>query len=96
MAALKLRAILARPNIVFVLSDDLEYNDIGYHAIKHKSVMKSPFLNSLAMAGIRLELLRLKHSHALQKPANEWKVSNTHRLAEFHYSATTKTWAALG
>ncbi|CAK8673932.1 unnamed protein product [Clavelina lepadiformis] len=44
-----------KPNIVFILADDYGYNDIGYHAIKHNSSMKTPFLDSLALAGVKLE-----------------------------------------
>uniref|UniRef100_F6TZG1 Sulfatase N-terminal domain-containing protein n=1 Tax=Ciona intestinalis TaxID=7719 RepID=F6TZG1_CIOIN len=43
------------PNIVFILADDYGFNDIGYHAVEHHSDMKTPFLDSLAMAGVRLE-----------------------------------------
>ena len=39
-----------RPHIVFVLADDLGYNDIGYHAKNHGSQMYTPFLDSLAGA----------------------------------------------
>ena len=39
---------LKRPHVVFVLADDLGYNDIGYHAKDHGSQMYTPFLDSLA------------------------------------------------
>ena len=42
----------ASPNIVFVLADDLGYNDIGYH---NERGVKSPVLNRLSAAGVRLE-----------------------------------------
>ena len=44
-----------KPNVVFVLADDYGFNDIGYHGINHGSAIKTPFLDSLAMSGIRLE-----------------------------------------
>nr|XP_039270759.1 arylsulfatase B-like [Styela clava] len=44
-----------RPNVVFILADDLGYNDIGYHAINHDSDMKTPYLDQLAKDGIKLE-----------------------------------------
>jgi len=45
----------SKPNIVLVLADDYGFNDIGYHGFSHGSAIKTPFLDSLAMSGIRLE-----------------------------------------
>lgn len=44
-----------KPHIVFILADDLGYNDIGYHARRHDSQMKTPHLNDLAAKGVKLE-----------------------------------------
>lgn len=44
-----------KPNIVFILADDLGYNDIGYHAKDHLSDIKTPFLDQLAEDGIKFE-----------------------------------------
>ena len=44
-----------RPHVVFVLADDYGFNDIGYHGSSHGSALKTPYLDSLAMSGIRLE-----------------------------------------
>lgn len=44
-----------RPHIVFILADDLGYNDIGYHARHHNSQMKTPHLDELAAKGVKLE-----------------------------------------
>ena len=44
-----------RPHIVFVLADDLGYNDIGYHAINGMSAVKTPHLDTLANEGVKLE-----------------------------------------
>lgn len=46
---------LKRPNIIFIIADDLGYNDIGYHARLHESDMKTPYLDKLARNGIKLE-----------------------------------------
>ena len=46
---------IQKPNIVLVVADDYGFNDIGYHGIDHGSAIKTPFLDSLAMSGIRLE-----------------------------------------
>ena len=43
------------PNIVFILADDLGYNDIGYHAINGMSAVKTPHLDTLANEGVKLE-----------------------------------------
>ena len=44
-----------KPNIVFIIADDYGFNDIGYHGVNHLSDIKTPFLDSLAMSGVRLE-----------------------------------------
>jgi hypothetical protein len=40
-----------RPNILFILADDLGWNDVGYH----KSEIKTPTIDKLAAGGVRLE-----------------------------------------
>ena len=42
-----------KPNIVFVLADDLGYADIGYHG--GAGQIKTPALDKLAYDGVRLE-----------------------------------------
>ena len=44
-----------KPNIVFILADDFGFNDVSYHGANHGSAIKTPFLDSLALSGIRLE-----------------------------------------
>ncbi len=39
------------PNIIFILADDLGYNDIGYHTTD----IKTPTLDKLSSQGVRLE-----------------------------------------
>ena len=47
-----LQSVLGKPpHIVFILSDDLGFNDVGYHNPR----IKTPNLDSLAAAGVRLE-----------------------------------------
>ncbi|XP_062867297.1 arylsulfatase B [Trichomycterus rosablanca] len=41
----------APPHLVFILADDLGFNDVGYHG----SEIKTPHLDRLSAAGIRLE-----------------------------------------
>ena len=40
-----------KPNIVFILADDYGWNDTEYHG----SEIKTPYLNSLAAGGVKLE-----------------------------------------
>ncbi|XP_060603789.1 arylsulfatase J-like [Ruditapes philippinarum] len=40
-----------RPNIIFIIADDLGYNDLGYHG----SEIRTPNIDKLAMSGVRLE-----------------------------------------
>ena len=42
---------IKKPNIVFILADDMGYNDVGYH----NSDIKSPNIDQLARSGIQLE-----------------------------------------
>ena len=44
-----------KPNIVYIIADDYGFNDIGYHGVDHLSAIKTPFLDSLALDGIKLE-----------------------------------------
>ncbi len=44
-------AAAARPNIVYLLADDLGFTDVGFHG----SEIKTPHLDKLAVAGARLE-----------------------------------------
>lgn len=50
-AALAAPAPAARPHIVFLLMDDLGWGDVGYHG----SDIRTPAIDSLAAAGVRLE-----------------------------------------
>jgi len=40
-----------RPNILYIVSDDLGWADVGYHG----SIIKTPNIDALAAKGVRLE-----------------------------------------
>ncbi|CAK8677652.1 unnamed protein product [Clavelina lepadiformis] len=44
-----------KPHIVYILADDLGFNDVGYHAREHESLAYTPFIDRLAGEGVRLE-----------------------------------------
>nr|XP_006817134.1 PREDICTED: arylsulfatase B-like [Saccoglossus kowalevskii] len=44
-------ASATRPHIIFILADDLGWDDVGYHG----SVMKTPYIDALAAEGVTLE-----------------------------------------
>ena len=43
-----------QPNIIFILVDDLGFNDVGYHG-EGGSALTTPTIDRLAMEGVRLE-----------------------------------------
>ena len=51
LAVTSVQSSQSRPNIVFIMSDDQGYHDIGYHG----SEFPTPHLDTLAMSGVRLE-----------------------------------------
>jgi arylsulfatase B len=50
LAAAPLRAAASRPNIVFILADDLGWGDVGFHGAK----IRTPVLDQLAREGVEL------------------------------------------
>lgn len=42
------------PNIVFILADDLGFNDVGYHGKDHFSGIKTPYIDKLVKEGVKL------------------------------------------
>ena len=44
-----------KPHIVFVVADDLGYNDVGYHGKTMGSIADTPAIDELAYSGVRLE-----------------------------------------
>ena len=61
-SAHKRSASATKPHILFVLADDLGYNDVGFHG----SEIKTPFLDSLNHAGVEL---RNYYGHMICTPS---------------------------
>ena len=51
LALIRILAATKAPNIVFIIADDLGWNDVGYHG----SDLRTPVLDELARSGLRLE-----------------------------------------
>ncbi|XP_071476447.1 arylsulfatase B-like [Diadema antillarum] len=49
------KAASSPPNVVFILADDLGFNDVGYHGRDHMSAIRTPVLDALASEGVKLE-----------------------------------------
>ncbi len=43
-----------QPHVLFILVDDLGYNDVGYNGKNHGSAMKTPGIDKLATEGVIL------------------------------------------
>ncbi len=43
-----------KPHIVFILVDDLGFNDVGYNGKLHGSAVKTPNINKIASKGVIL------------------------------------------
>ncbi len=43
-----------QPHILFILADDLGYNDVSYHGKDHGSAMQTPTIDKLAAQGVTL------------------------------------------
>ncbi|XP_072045797.1 arylsulfatase B-like [Amphiura filiformis] len=46
---------LTQTNIVFILADDMGYNDVGYHGMEGMSAIQTPTIDRLADQGVKLE-----------------------------------------
>lgn len=44
-----------KPHIIFLLADDLGYNDVSYHGRYGHSAIKTPYIDQLASSGVTLE-----------------------------------------
>nr|XP_054764493.1 arylsulfatase B-like [Lytechinus pictus] len=44
-----------RPNVIFILADDLGHNDVGYIGREHGSAIRTPHIDRLAEGGVRLD-----------------------------------------
>jgi len=42
-------------NVLFLVIDDLGYNDVGYHGSQHNGTIPTPSIDALATDGVRLE-----------------------------------------
>ncbi|XP_072047294.1 arylsulfatase B-like [Amphiura filiformis] len=45
----------SKPHIIYIIADDLGYNDVGYHGKRMGSIADTPAIDALAYSGVRLE-----------------------------------------
>ena len=48
------RHLTQKPNILFILADDLGHNDLSYNGKHHGSAIKTPYIDQLAAEGVTL------------------------------------------
>uniref|UniRef100_H2YMZ6 Sulfatase N-terminal domain-containing protein n=1 Tax=Ciona savignyi TaxID=51511 RepID=H2YMZ6_CIOSA len=65
------------PHVVFVLADDLGYNDIGYNGRSHHSATRTPFLDSLARNGM---ILKNYYTHSVCSPTRGSLLTGRNRI----------------
>ena len=82
-----------RPNIVFILADDLGWNDVGFHGSRQ---VQTPFLDSLANDGI---ILNNYYTMTVCSPSRQgivsqyWTVELTLRsLIRFCWNISSQFW----
>nr|XP_002131042.1 arylsulfatase I-like [Ciona intestinalis] len=66
-----------KPHVVLILADDLGYNDVGYWGQNHGSAAKTPFLDSLAENGVRLENY---YTHSVCSPTRGALMTGRNRI----------------
>ena len=54
-ASVSVKKASRKPHIIFIIGDDLGYNDVGYHGKRMGSIADTPAIDALAYSGVRLE-----------------------------------------
>ena len=73
------RADAQRPNIVFIMADDLGNADLGYRG----GEIKSPNIDKLAKEGVRLEFVLWRTGlYPLPRGIDDWPVSHAIRTTD--------------
>lgn len=78
-----------RPNIVFILADDLGWNDVGWHG----SEIATPHLKQLAEGGVKLEQF---HVMPVCSPTRSCLMSGRHPIRTGLQSGVVRPWSTHG
>jgi len=82
-----------RPNILFIVADDLGYNDVSFHSKDGHSQIQTPSLDALAASGVDL---RNYYVQPVCSPTRACFMSGRHVIHTGCYSADGRVWNTFG
>ena len=75
-----------RPNVVFLLADNLGFGDVGCYGAGEQRGMPTPNIDRLASEGVRLNQFMVEERHAgFEAPRHGVIVDPLHRIVHQHH-----------